>query len=657
MNWLQSIRGRTHSRSISDSSREGLVALVQSFSFDGASSGDIQKFEHAARELCRSGDSDVRLLRDEVASGLSFPVQRVTAASEAAAESECRKKRVIVEALGVWLAKDESGNPGTRGEILDLLSRLVACPSESPPVNEILRPAAALALSSAGREGMRRLDSSIRELLQVLASSNTNDHVHIGHALDSLQASVPDAAVRAVVDLASTVSDDIFRTRLVSTLDRATIDESIAAETRDRLQLLIGWLEGTSSGPTTRVIAHLRQELGTSKPKSPPKPDTSTSTMSSILTRFGRSFAIGSRPSLTTKTTSSRQLKMVVTPVQTIQGPDYVECLAWSPDGRTLAAGTWGHSVVLWRTHNWQIVRQLQGYHSPSYPNPRNPDAFGGTGTRVNSVSWRADSQTLATTDAGPVSLWRVSDGVLLRQHVDHHRSEDVECVAWSPRGAVFATSSRDRTIGLWRASDGMVLCSLEGHQSWVWDVAWSPDGTKLASASDDQSVRLWQIPAAVLRETLSGFVSRRAEEFSYGRVPSYLDDTPGVVLRILDAHKSPALCVAWSPDGTYLVTGDASGSILLWRASDGKLVRSLPGHSGPVECVAWSPSGESFASASHDGTVGLWRPSVGAMQYALPCGARVHAVSWSPAGDILAAGDSKGIVRIWSVSTETSGT
>jgi WD40 repeat protein len=51
-----------------------------------------------------------------------------------------------------------------------------------------------------------------------------------------------------------------------------------------------------------------------------------------------------------------------------------------------------------------------------------------------------------------------------------------------------------DKTIKLWRVSDGSLVRTLTGHTDSVWSVSFSPDGRLLASGSRDNTIKLWQV-------------------------------------------------------------------------------------------------------------------------------------------------------------------
>jgi len=104
-----------------------------------------------------------------------------------------------------------------------------------------------------------------------------------------------------------------------------------------------------------------------------------------------------------------------------------------------------------------------------------------------------------------------------------------------------------------------------------------------LASASGDGVVKLWdatQLDAKQTPRTLP----------KGARVPG------------------PCLNIAFSPDGTRLVTGGENYTVKIWDVESTHELLSLPGHSGDVYAVAFSPGdGRWVASGGEDSTVKVW--------------------------------------------------
>jgi WD40 repeat protein/serine/threonine protein kinase len=120
--------------------------------------------------------------------------------------------------------------------------------------------------------------------------------------------------------------------------------------------------------------------------------------------------------------------------------------------------------------------------------------------------------------------------------------------------------------------------------------------------------------------------------------------------------HEAAALCVAISPDGERVASGDQAGFINLWHARTGQLLQRIQAHAEHTRHVAFSPSGLRLASASWDGTVKVWDLETGRAVLALN-GPHMHvdAVAFSPDGQLLAAcgGNSqRGVVRLWDTAT-----
>jgi serine/threonine protein kinase len=284
----------------------------------------------------------------------------------------------------------------------------------------------------------------------------------------------------------------------------------------------------------------------------------------------------------------------------------------------------------------------------------------------VNSVSFSPDGRLLASGSVDKtIKLWRVSDGALVRTLTGH--TGDVLSVSFSPDGSLLASGSGygDRTIKLWRVSDGSLVRTLKGYTSWVRSVSFSPDGRLLASGSNDKTIKLWRVADGLEVRTLTGHTGDvLSVSFSPdGRLlaSGSKDGTiklwrvaDGALVRTLTGHTDWVTSVSFSPDGSLLASGGVDNTIKLWRVSDGSLVRTLTGHTDWVNSVSFSPDGRLLASGSVDKTIKLWRVSDGALVRTLTGHTGdVLSVSFSPDGSLLASGSGYGdrTIKLWRVS------
>jgi WD40 repeat protein/ABC-type uncharacterized transport system involved in gliding motility auxiliary subunit len=110
---------------------------------------------------------------------------------------------------------------------------------------------------------------------------------------------------------------------------------------------------------------------------------------------------------------------------------------------------------------------------------------------------------------------------------------------------------------------------------------------------------------------------------------------------------------VAFSPDGTRLVTASADDTAKVWDVETGEEIATLAGHTGDVIGAAFSPDGEMIATSSADNTVRLWDPDSGE-ELAVLEGHRsvVWRVAFSPDGTRLVSAGQDQAVIIWDVKS-----
>ena len=197
--------------------------------------------------------------------------------------------------------------------------------------------------------------------------------------------------------------------------------------------------------------------------------------------------------------------------------------------------------------------------------------------------------------------------------------------IAYSPNGTLIAVAT---SIGVWLydAKTGAEVTLFSGHANAVLSVAFSPDSTTVAGGGglgEDYSIRLWDISTEKQTAVLSEHTS---------------DDVRSI---------------AFSPDGTMLVSGDDDSKIRLWDLDTGKLKRVISGHTNNVYSVTFSPDSKTIASGSWDYTVRLWDSDTGQLKKILSGHTKeIFSVAFSPDGQLLASGSWDNTIRLWNANT-----
>jgi hypothetical protein len=285
---------------------------------------------------------------------------------------------------------------------------------------------------------------------------------------------------------------------------------------------------------------------------------------------------------------------------------NWINHLAWSPDGRTLAAATGANIVTIWNVDKEAIAL--------AYPT---------LNSWVNDVSWSRSNWIAAATaelHAGSLHIWKFPEKTPV---LTLRRDYALRSVCWSPNGQYIAFSGHTPTVEVLNPFTGQRINSYSDPALGllgITRVKWSPSGRWLACAADDGTAHVWEALA---------------------KKPQ--------AMTIYRGHQERVHDLAWSPGEEAIVSCSTDTSCHIWEVASGHTQLVYRGHTREVEGVDWSPQGTLIASVSADRTTHIWVPATG-RRVALygEYTSIVEAACWSADGTRLALGTEQEGIDIW---------
>lgn len=291
-------------------------------------------------------------------------------------------------------------------------------------------------------------------------------------------------------------------------------------------------------------------------------------------------------------------------------GPQSGRSVAFDPLGRFLATVQEDGSVELRDPITWTVCSHLSARH---VNNPNDPRLY-----RVRAVCFNpGGSKVVSVSRDRVLHQWDVGTGKSLNQ-IEGVNFLTHQAVAFSPDGAYWALARNHAAFNVFPIGEDVPTATLAAGGYEALSILFSPDGRMLATTGREHGARLWSLDGRLLHKLECA---------------------------------APTWCLAFSPDGSKLLSGTWGSTIEVWDVNSGRHERSMEGHNATVWGLQFKPDDpDVLASCSSDGTVRFWSLSTGRNLATLDtCGANeAIAASFSPDGELFAVACSNHEVCVW---------
>jgi WD40 repeat protein len=268
----------------------------------------------------------------------------------------------------------------------------------------------------------------------------------------------------------------------------------------------------------------------------------------------------------------------------------------FSPDSRLILAGDEDSTIRVWEVTNGRMIATVPGQRA----------------------SFSADSRLLlAIGSNAPVRIADSTTGRIL--HEFSGGGDNVSAATFCPDNKHWVAGDTQGAVDVRDLTTGKSVARLDGHSDYVNSARFSPDGRLVVTASRDQTVRIWSTENTAPKLILSDHSNAVTEATFTGSgdfVISRGSDERVMVWRVRTGRRvadnlGPLSAAAVSPDGMTLVTIQESKVAKVWNLESQSLVGELRGHEMVIRDVAFSPDGTRLVTGSHDFSVRTWDASL----------------------------------------------
>jgi WD40 repeat protein/Flp pilus assembly protein TadD len=387
--------------------------------------------------------------------------------------------------------------------------------------------------------------------------------------------------------------------------------------------------------------------------------------------------------------------------LQQLPHREKIDSACFSPDGQVVitSAGQLGKSFYLWEADTGRPLGPPVPAPPPGALNAdglvfQPLDLWGAAGGKplarilphpfdVTGLAFSPDGRTLLTgmgnghigNNPGIARLWDVATGLpagpVMIQRGTGSTSDGLNTAVFSPDGRLVFTGAGawDGTGRVWDAATGLPVSPPLVYEfgSSIYVAAFSPDSKTVAvggyAKGHYRTVRMWDARTGA---DVGPPMRHEQEVKTLAFSPDgslLLTDSVDQTARLWDAHtarpvgeplrhKGAVNAVAFSPDGRTFLTASADGTAQLWDTATRRPLGPPLAHDDAITCAAYSPDGQAVATGSADHTARLWDPATGRpVGMPLRHQGAVRALAFGPDSRLVMTGSDDGTARLWDVA------
>ncbi|KAH8065772.1 WD repeat-containing protein [Aureococcus anophagefferens] len=292
-----------------------------------------------------------------------------------------------------------------------------------------------------------------------------------------------------------------------------------------------------------------------------------------------------------------------------------VKGMAWSPDGTMMAAGGYDKKIIIWDVETFDKVRTIE------------------TEDWVECLDWSPDGELIGCGGGFDKKgkIYEFETGELME---DLEHGGIVYACAFAPKANVFACGCFEKMVTLWHSTRGHMITSIT-TEGVLKALAWHPENTAIASGGFCAAVTVWKMN--VDEEKPKEEILWRNE---------------------LENIAADCRSLAYSADGTKLVSGDWADKLILWDSATGEKIWEI---ANPEEkhyfAVAFSPEMDVVVAGGWNWRATMYRVAdkeklddcyIGAETEDHVGGQTVRNVRFSPDGKVVAFCSDDRQVHFW---------